>query len=57
VTDTNVAELLFDLPSLPMNRGERIRVLKELLQNEEEINQECLDRLMARLLEEIQSEP
>ena len=56
VPETTIEELLFQLPSMPLTREERIRLIKEALTNEKEITQEGLDQVMARLLEEIQSD-
>ena len=55
--ETTLDQFLFQLPNQRLTREERIRLIKQVIRSEEEVTQESLDRLMARLLEEIQSDP
>jgi hypothetical protein len=53
----NIDEFLFHLPNRPLEREERLRLIKLALANGELVTQEHLDRVMARLLEELQRAP
>ena len=52
--DKSIDEFLFQLPHRPLDRDERLRLLKQAIANGTEVTQEHLDRVMARLLEELQ---
>ena len=52
--ETTIAEFLFELPEQPLTRQERILALKQFLHRNRELTQEDLDKVMARLLKEIQ---
>jgi hypothetical protein len=50
-------EFLYELPTMPMDREERILLIKKALQDEEKIRTADLDELLARLLGDIQCDP
>jgi len=54
VPDSSIDEFLFDLPHRPIDREERLRLIREAIGNEDGVTQEHLDRVMCRLLEELQ---
>jgi len=56
-TDRNIDEFLFHLPNRPLEREERLRLIKQAIANGDSVTQEHLDRVMARLLEELQRAP
>ena len=53
----SIDEFLFQRPNRPLEREERLRLIKQALANAELVTQEHLDRVMARLLEELQRAP
>ena len=54
MSEKSIDEFLFQLPHRPLDRDERLRLLKQAIANGKEVTQEHLDRVMARLLEELQ---
>ena len=52
----DLGQFLFDLPSRGLSREERVRLLREVVQGSEELTQEHLDHVLAKLLEEVQRE-
>ena len=52
-----IDEFLYHLPNRPLLREERLRLLKLALGDGDSVTQEHLDRVMARLLEELQRAP
>jgi hypothetical protein len=48
-------EFLFQLPNRPLGRDERLELIKQVIARGEGITQEHLDRVMTRLLDELQS--
>jgi hypothetical protein len=53
----SIDEFLFQLPNKPLEREERLRLIKQTIANGDDVTQEQLDRVMARLLEELQRAP
>jgi hypothetical protein len=53
----SIDEFLFQLPNRPLEREERLRLIKQALRNVDLVTQEHLDRVMTRLLEELQRAP
>ncbi len=53
----SIEEFLFQLPNRPLEREERLRLIKQAVENGDVVTQEQLDRVMARLLEELQRTP
>lgn len=51
--DSGLGEFLFELPNGPLTRAERVRQLEEAIA-EGRIKEDDLDRVMTRLLEELQ---
>jgi hypothetical protein len=54
VAEKQIDEFLFDLPRQAIDREERLRLIREAIENEDGVTQEHLDRVMCRLLEELQ---
>ena len=53
----SIDDFLFHLPNRPLEREERLRLIKQVIANGDQVTQEQLDRVMARLLEELQRAP
>ena len=53
-SEESVDQFLFDLPRRPMTRAERLHLLKEAVADRKVVTQDHLDRVMTRLLEELQ---
>jgi hypothetical protein len=54
VPDRSIDEFLFDLPHQSLEREERLRLIKQAIEDGDGVTQEHLDRVMCRLLEELQ---
>lgn len=52
----DIGEFLFHLPQGPLPREERIRLIKQAIERGDVWDQDRLDQVMARLLEEIQAD-
>lgn len=52
----DLGQFLFDLPGQSLPRKERVRLLRQVVQGEEELTQEHLDHVLTKLLEEVQRE-
>lgn len=53
--EKSIDEFLFQLPNRPLAREERLRLIKQAVTNGSDVTQEDLDRVMARLLEQLQT--
>jgi len=54
VPDRSIDEFLFNLPHQSLEREERLRLIKQAIEDRDEVTQEHLDRGMCHLLEELQ---
>jgi anti-sigma28 factor (negative regulator of flagellin synthesis) len=54
VPQRGLDEFLFQLPNQPLAREERLRLIKQAIADGTLVTQEHVDRVMARLLEELQ---
>ncbi len=52
----DIGQFLFNLPNRPLTREERVKLIKEAIQSEEDVSQANLDQVMTQLLEELQKE-
>ena len=52
--ETSIDDFLFHLPNQPLERKERLRLIKQAITEGNGVTQEHLDRVMTRLLEELQ---
>ena len=48
-----IEKILFDLPDRPMTKEERVRLIKQMIQEKNYITRERLDAAIDRLIEEI----
>ncbi len=53
---TGVADFLFRLPNEAMKHAERVRRIKKAI-DDDQVREADLDRVMAKLLEELQQSP
>ncbi|MEW6746316.1 MAG: hypothetical protein AB1486_26540 [Planctomycetota bacterium] len=56
MADSTVESILFDLPKRPMSREERIRLIKEMIQEKKYLTRERLDAAIDRLIEAIEKD-
>jgi hypothetical protein len=56
VPQRDIGQFLFNLPDRPLTREERVELIKRAIQDGDEVTQANLDQVMAKLLEELQSE-
>lgn len=56
MNNQDIGEFLFHLPKRPLTRDERVQLIKQAVQRGEVMSQDRLDLVMARLLEEIQTD-
>jgi len=54
VPESSIDEFLFDLPRQKLVREERLRLIKQAIEDGDGVTQEHLDRVMCRMLEELQ---
>ena len=54
--DQEIGEFLFRLPKRPLTREEKVQLIKKAIQHGDVMSQDRLDQVMARLLEEIQTD-
>jgi hypothetical protein len=53
VADERIDSILFDLPARPMTKEEKIRLIKEMIQEKKYLTRERLDAAIAKMIDEI----
>ena len=53
MADERIDSILFDLPVRPMSKEEKIRLIKEMIQEKKYLTRERLDAAIAKMIDEI----
>ena len=53
MADERIDSILFDLPARPLSKEEKIRLIKEMIQEKKYLTRERLDAAIAKMIDEI----